>query len=240
MESEPFGHERGTFAGADRARAGLFERAQGGTLFLDEVAEVADDFQAELLRVLQEREVVRVGGEHPRPVDVRVVCATHRDLQARIAEGAFREDLYFRLAVIPVHVPPLRDRRDDVLPLCRHFLTRMNAEQGRALTGWTPESERWLESHDWPGNVRELENTMERGVVLARGEVLGLSDLRFGPPRASAGPSDGTLQGHLDAAAAAHIRATLRASGGTRVEAARRLGVERTTLYRLMRKYGID
>ena len=239
VESELFGHERGAFTGADRARAGLFERASGGTLFLDEVGEVSDDFQAKLLRVLQEREVQRVGAQGTRPVDVRVVCATHRDLPARIAEGAFREDLYYRLAVIPVHVPPLRARPADILPLCRHFLARMNAEQGRGLQGWTADAERWLLAHDWPGNVRELENTVERGVVLARGEVLELSDLRLGPPGAE-GPSDATLQSHLDAAAAAHIRATLSESGGKRVDAARRLGVERTTLYRLMQKYGID
>ncbi len=238
LESELFGHERGAFTGAERARPGLFERADGGTLFLDEIGEVGDHFQAKLLRVLQEREVQRVGGGAPRPVDVRVVAATHRDLRARIDSGHFREDLYFRLAVIPVLVPPLRERPDDVLPLARAFLERCNEEQGRDLRGWTEEAERWLLSHDWPGNVRELENTIERGVVLARGDRLELAELRVDGPAAAV--PEQTLQGHLDTAARAHIRGTLAAVGGKRVEAARRLGVERRTLYRLMQKYGIE
>jgi len=238
LESELFGHERGAFTGAERARPGVFERAHRGTLFLDEIGEVDPGFQAKLLRVLQDREVLRVGGATPRPVDARIVAATNRDLQAEVRSGAFREDLYFRLAVIPIHIPPLRERRADILPLARRFLARLASEMGRRIAGWTDEVEGWLSAHDWPGNVRELENTLERGVVLARGEVIELGDLLVGRVPTLAAPL--TLQAFLDQQAAARIREVLRETGGVRVEAARRLGVERTTLYRLMRKYGIE
>ncbi len=240
LESEIFGHEKGAFTGADRARPGLFERAHGGTLFLDEIGEIGPDFQTKLLRVLQERTVQRVGGSEEREVDVRVVAATNRDLRAEVAAGRFREDLFFRLAVIPIHIPPLRERREDILPLARHFLARWNAELGRALSGWSAPVEQFLVSHAWPGNVRELENAIERGVVLARGDEIGLDDLLI-DPEAPAGeaPEARGLQAFLDAAAAERIRAVLAEAGGVRIEAARRLGVDRTTLYRLMRKFGI-
>ncbi len=240
LESELFGHEKGAFTGADRARPGLFERAHGGTLFLDEIGEIGPDFQTKLLRVLQERTVQRVGGSEEREVDVRVVAATNRDLRAEVAAGRFREDLFFRLAVIPIHIPPLRERREDILPLARHFLARWNAELGRALSGWSAPVEQFLVSHAWPGNVRELENAIERGVVLARGDEIGLDDLLI-DPEAPAGeaPEVRGLQAFLDAAAAERIRAVLAEAGGVRIEAARRLGVDRTTLYRLMRKFEI-
>ncbi|MDJ0851828.1 MAG: sigma-54 dependent transcriptional regulator [Myxococcota bacterium] len=240
LESEIFGHEKGAFTGADRARPGLFERAHGGTLFLDEIGEIGPDFQTKLLRVLQERTLQRVGGSEEHAVDVRVVAATNRDLRAEVAEGRFREDLYFRLAVIPIQIPPLRERREDVLPLARHFLARWNAELGRSLSGWSPRVEAFLLSHSWPGNVRELENAIERGVVLARGEQIALDDLLVDPEAPSADPPEARgLQDFLDAAAADRIRAVLAETGGVRIEAARRLGVDRTTLYRLMRKFGI-
>ena len=242
FESELFGHEKGAFTGADRARAGLFERADGGTLFLDEIGEIGPDLQAKLLRVLQERRVQRVGAGEEREVDVRVVAATNRELRAEVAAGRFREDLYFRLAVIPIHIPPLRERREDVLPLARHFLRRWNAQLGRELRGWSDEVEAWMLRHGWPGNVRELENALERGVVLARGDRIELDDLLVGPDEADGEPdagSAGGLQDFLDQAAARRIRDVLEETGGVRVEAARTLGIDRTTLYRLMRKYGI-
>jgi DNA-binding NtrC family response regulator len=243
LESELFGHEKGAFTGADRSKPGLFERADGGTLFLDEIGEVTGDFQGKLLRVLQERKFQRVGGTSERSVDVRIVAATNRDLRAEVAAGRFREDLYFRLAVIPVHLPPLRERREDVLPLARHFLAKWNAELARDLSGWTPEVESYFLKHNWPGNVRELENAIERGVVLARGDQLTLSDLLIdAEPDGSASASEnapGDLQSFLDRAAAEHIRSVLKDVQGARLEAARRLGVDRTTLYRLMRKYQI-
>jgi DNA-binding NtrC family response regulator len=244
LESELFGHERGAFTGAERARAGLFEQADGGTLFLDEIGEVDAEFQAKLLRVLQERALRRVGGAELRPVDVRVVAATNRDLRAEVAAGRFREDLYFRLAVIPIHLPPLRERREDVLPLARHFLAKWNAELGRNLRGWSDAAEEWLLRHPWPGNARELENAIERGVVMASGNRLERDDLALdaAPDRETppTGEAESGLRGFLDAAAAERIRAALDATGGRRAEAAAQLGIDRTTLYRLMRKYAIE
>lgn len=246
LESELFGHERGAYTGADRARAGVFERADGGTLLLDEIGEIDGSFQAKLLRVLQEGEVQRVGGDRPRPVDVRVIAATRRDLAEDARSGAFRDDLYFRLAVIPIEVPPLRRRRDDIVPLARHFLTQANRAQGRRLAGWSPEVGDWLVEHSWPGNVRELENTIERGVVLARGEVVEMDDLLVTRPvtrDAHAGDSDavsGPLNTFLERQAERRIRAALDTANGVRIDAANALGIERTTLYRLMRKYGIE
>ncbi len=238
VESELFGHERGAFTGASSARKGVFERAAGGTLFLDEIGEIGPDVQAKLLRVLQEREVQRVGGDRPISTDVRVVCAMNRDLRADADAGRFREDLYFRLAVIPIHIPPLRSRREDILPLASSFLSQLNQETGRALAGWSDEVEAFLLGHAWPGNVRELENTLERGVVLARGDRIQLEELVLGGR--PAGAKGSSLQDVMDAAAKARIAEALRESGGVRVDAAKRLGVERTTLYRLMRRYGIE
>ncbi len=246
LESELFGHERGSFTGAERARPGLFERADGGTLFLDEIGEIEPDFQSKLLRVLQERRVQRVGGSEEKPIDVRIVAATNRDLRAEISAGRFREDLYFRLAVIPIQLPALRERPEDVLPLAHHFLARWNRELSRSVAGWTPEVERWLLAHAWPGNVRELENAIERGVVLARGDRIGFDDLLIDAPgeepqaeAAEGAPGGASLQEFLDAAAAERIRRVLEQTAGKRVEAARRLGIDRATLYRLMRRYGI-
>jgi len=240
LESELFGHERGAFTGAERARAGLFEQAHGGTLFLDEIGEVDADFQAKLLRVLQERSLRRVGSSEPRAVDVRVVAASNRDLRAEVGEGRFREDLYFRLAVIPIHLPPLRERSADVLPLARHFLAKWNAELGRSVRCWSDEVEAWLIRQPWPGNARELENAIERGVVLARSERIEIDDLLVDEAEAQGGDAEGAgLHRFLERAAAERIRAVLAETSGRRGEAASRLGVERTTLYRLMRKYGI-
>jgi len=243
LESELFGHEKGAFTGADRAKPGLFERASGGTVFLDEIGEVGGDFQSKLLRVLQEKKLQRVGGTEERTVDIRVVAATNRDLRAEVLAGRFREDLYFRLAVIPVQLPPLRERREDILPLARHFLAKWNSELSRQIDGWTSEVEEYLLKHTWPGNVRELENTLERGVVLARRDVITLEDLLIDTESeqtfADATDRPGNLQSFLDQAAAERIRSVLKEVRGVRLEAARRLGVDRTTLYRLMRKYRI-
>ncbi len=240
LESELFGHDKGAFTGAARAREGVFERAHRGTLLLDEIGEVEANFQAKLLRVLQEREVLRVGGATPRAVDVRLVAATNRDLRSDVAAGRFREDLWYRLAVVVIRIPPLRERRDDVLPLARAFFARACAEQGRPLDGWTDEVEAWLLAHAWPGNVRELENCVERGVVLARGDVIELGDVAMPGARGAGREVGGTLQEHLDRAAAERIRQALAEAGGVKQDAARILGVERTTLYRLIKRYGIE
>ncbi len=239
LESELFGHERGAFTGAERARAGLFERAERGTLFLDEIGETSPDFQAKLLRVLQEKRVTRVGGSEERALDVRVVAATNRDLEREVESGAFREDLYFRLAVIPIVLPPLRERPEDVLALARHFFVRAAADRKPPLEGWSPEVEAFLRRHPWPGNARELENTLERGVALARGPRIELADLLLDgePPEAAA--KEGPLADWLDQRAAERIREVLASSGKSRAEAARRLGVDRTTLWRWMQRLGI-
>ena len=237
LESELFGHEKGSYTGAHASRPGLFERAHGGSVFLDEIGDIDAEFQAKLLRVLQEGEVQRVGASGPRPVDVRVVAATNKDLRAEVAAGRFREDLYFRLAVVPISVPPLSARREDVRPLAEHFLRLCAREQGRPVTGWSPQVEAWLGAHDFPGNVRELRNHIERGVVLAEGDRIELDDLLLEEPPAEAG---GTLAEVLDRATAARIHEALAQTGGRKAEAARLLGVERTTLYRLMRRLGLE
>jgi DNA-binding NtrC family response regulator len=242
LESELFGHERGAFTGAERARAGLFERAERGTLFLDEIGETAPDFQAKLLRVLQEKRVLRVGGSEERAVDFRVVAATNRDLKQQVGAGAFREDLYFRLAVIPIQIPPLRERPEDVLALARHFFVRASAGRELRLEGWSPEVEAFLTQYSWPGNARELENAIERGVALARGPRIALEDLLLdGAARegAAAPAAEAPLAEWLDRQAAERIRDVLGASGGSRAEAARRLGVDRTTLWRWMQRLRI-
>ncbi|MEA2627225.1 MAG: hypothetical protein QOD06_3270 [Candidatus Binatota bacterium] len=247
LESELFGHEKGAFTGATSGRAGCFERASGGTLFLDEIGEVSADFQGKLLRVLEDGEVLRVGGVQSRVVDVRVIAATNRRLRDEIAAGRFREDLYFRLNVIPIRLAPLRERVDDILPLCRHFLARHADETGEPLA-LGPEAEEALLRHPWPGNVRELENAIERAVVLAKGEKITPEDLLLEASEDASGtrgssrdgePGESTLQECLDRATADRIQAALEGCGGNRAEAARVLGIDRTTLYRLMKRLGV-
>jgi len=249
MESELFGHEKGSFTGAIAGRAGCFERASGGTLFLDELAEADADFQAKLLRVLEDGEVLRVGASKPRKIDVRVVGATNRILRTEVAAGRFRSDLYFRLNVIPLRLAPLRERRDDILPLARHFLAYHAAEVERSLR-LAPEAERALLGYSWPGNVRELQNVIERAVVISGAEVLTADALALEAPVIEPGSGvapevrnperDGrTLQECLDEAARGRIRDALNRAGGNRVEAASLLAVDRTTLYRLMKRLGL-
>jgi two-component system NtrC family response regulator len=244
LESELFGHERGAFTGASLARAGLFERAEHGTVFLDEIGETSPDFQAKLLRVLQEKRATRVGGAEERALDFRVVAATNRDLKRAVEAGTFREDLYFRLAVIPVQLPPLRERPEDVLALARHFFVRAASERSPPLEGWSREVEEFLLRHSWPGNARELENAIERGVALARGPRIELADLLLegeaaGEVAAERAAGERPLADWLDERAAERIREVLASSGKSRAEAARRLGVDRTTLWRWMQRLGI-
>ena len=184
LESELFGHEKGAFTGAIAARQGCFERASGGTLLLDEIGDISPEFQAKLLRVLQEGEVLRVGGVEPRRINVRVVAATNSSLQEKVAANTFREDLYFRLNVILIQLLPLRERREDILALARNFLARMAAEAGRQMT-LDPEAAEVLYKHSWPGNVRELENAIERAVVLSRTDVITAADLMLDRARGS-------------------------------------------------------
>jgi two-component system, NtrC family, response regulator len=248
MESELFGHEKGSFTGAIAGRAGCFERASGGTLFLDELAEADADFQAKLLRVLEDGEVLRVGASKPRRIDVRVVGATNRVLRDEVAAGRFRSDLYFRLNVIPLRLAPLRERRGDILPLAQHFLAYHAAEAGRSMR-LAPEAEQTLTAYSWPGNVREVQNVIERAVVISGAEVLTADALALEAPVIEPGTSvaevprpvrnEGTLQDCLDEAARGRIRDALNRAGGNRVEAAGLLGVDRTTLYRLMKRLSL-
>jgi len=247
LESELFGHVRGAFTGADRDQKGLFEAADGGTLFLDEVSETSGPFQAKLLRVLQEREVRPVGGARSRKVDVRVVAATNRDPWTDVARGRFREDLYYRLAVFRVHVPPLRERKGDVRPLAEHFLAVHGRREGRPGHRVTADAARLLQAYAWPGNVRELENEIQRALALAEpGEPLTpahFSERLLGilePVEANAvGPHE-PLRETLARIEAWLLRRALDANGGRRAETARRLGLTREGLYKKMKRLGVE
>ena len=246
VESELFGHEKGAFTGALQRRIGRFELADRGTLFLDEVGELPPDAQVKLLRVLQEQEFERVGGGRPIRVDVRVVAATNRDLGVEVTEGRFRADLFYRLNVFPIRVPPLRERRGDVPLLVRHLLAQLQRRLARPLRGVTPESLARLERYPWPGNVRELQNVLERAAVLARGPVVDVPDPLRSPsaarPGAAAGAEAGGDFATLEEAERAHIGEALRRTGGVihgPRGAAVLLDVRPTTLRSRMERLGI-
>ncbi|RPJ62798.1 MAG: sigma-54-dependent Fis family transcriptional regulator, partial [Acidobacteria bacterium] len=235
LESELFGHEKGAFTGAAVRRKGKFEMAQGGTLFLDEIGDISSKLQLDLLRVLEDRHFSRVGGNESIPVDVRIIAATNRDLPKAVADGSFREDLYYRLNVIPVHLPPLRERLEDLPLLVEHFLEQLGAEMNRRVDEVSTEAMALLMSHTWPGNVRELRNVLERAVVVASGQVIEAADLGL---RRSAGDAlDPGATASLDDVEKHHIARVLQDSGGNISLAARTLGIDRATLYNKMRKY---
>lgn len=239
LESELFGHARGAFTGAAQDRPGLFEAAGGGTLLLDEIGEVPPPMQVKLLRTLQEREVRRVGENRTRPVDVRVLAATNRDLAGEVNAARFRQDLYYRLRVVELRVPPLRERREDVLPLARTFLARASARLDRKVSGFTPQAANQLLRYPWPGNVRELENAVERAVVLARGSRVDVPDLPEEVGLAAPG-APATGEGKtLEDVEREVILAVLQATGGNRALAAQRLGIGAATLYRKLKQYGV-
>jgi DNA-binding NtrC family response regulator len=249
VESELFGHVRGAFTGADRDREGLFEAADGGTLFLDEVGDLALPAQAKLLRALEERTVTRLGSNKPVTVDVRVVAATHRPLDRMAADGGFREDLLYRLRVIPMHLPPLRERREDIAPIALHFLAEMAARHRRPVRALGEGARRALLAYDWPGNVRELRNAIERAVVLAEGDEIEAADL---PPQllesaAPLRPVDAALadlpfaearERAVDAFERAYLQAALERHGNVSA-AARALGLHRQSLQKKLRQLGI-
>src|SRR5512137_800520 len=241
LESELFGHARGSFTGAVRARRGLFEEASGGTLFIDEIGETAPGFQAKLLRALQEGEIRRVGESIPVRVDVRVIAATNQDLKRAMVERRFREDLFYRLNVVPLRVPPLRERREDIPLLAAHFLERRNRRTGEEKR-FTVEALGRLLEHDWPGNVRELENMVEQAVALSEGALIGPQDIRIGAARggASDGSAAGTLSEVVAGAERRAIEAALVRCGGDQARVARELGVSATTLWRKMKRLGVD
>jgi DNA-binding NtrC family response regulator len=234
LESELFGHEKGAFTDATTTKPGLFEVASGGTLFLDEIAHLPLQLQGKLLRVLEERSIRRVGGTRTISVDVRIIAATHVDLASAVSRGEFRQDLYYRLNVVPLSLPPLRDRREDIAPLARAFLSRFSKEYGLPQPRLTPAAERALAMHPWVGNVRELRNVIERAVLLHRGEVLDPSDVAPALPaptsREAPIPFPATMAEITRAAALAMVDRCI----GNKSEAARRLGISRPRLLRLL------
>jgi two-component system, NtrC family, response regulator HydG len=238
LESELFGHAKGAFTGAIRARRGLFEEANGGTLFIDEIGETTPGFQAKLLRALQEGEIRRVGESQALQVDVRVIAATNQDLRKAILEKRFREDLYYRLAVVPLRIPPLRERRDDIPLLAAHFLAGYNGRTG-ASKSLAPDATARLMAHDWPGNVRELENVLEQAAALSPGREIGPAEVHIeAVPMASANRF--TLAEAVETAERNTIEAALAHASGDLASVARELGVSGTTLWRKMKRLGID
>jgi len=239
LESELFGHARGAFTGAAQDRAGLFEAANGGTLLLDEIGDVSPGMQVKLLRVLQEREIRRVGENKSRPVNVRVMAATNRELAADIESGRFRKDLYYRLNVVQLHVPPLRSRREDVLPLARVLLAEAAERLKRTVTGLSPRAADQLLRYDWPGNVRELENAMERAVALGRANLVELDELPEEVRQAIPTPSVSGPVRVLDEIEKDYIMAVLDLNGGNQTRTAEQLGIGSATLYRKLKSYGV-
>ena len=240
LESELFGYVRGAFTDARKDKPGRLALAEGGTLFLDEIGDVSPAVQVKLLRVLQEREYEALGDTMTRTADVRVIAATNRDLTAMMREKIFREDLYYRLNIVTLRLPPLARRRDDIPALAHRFLRRYNARMDKHLEGISSDAMRLLLSHDYPGNVRELENAIERAMVLCRGSVIEPRHL----PRSIRGPADSDLPGEppppLQSAEAEAIRGALERHGGRRDAVAQALGLHRTTLWRKMRRYGLE
>ena len=241
LESELFGHVRGAFTGATADKAGLFEQASGGTLLLDEIGELPIGLQAKLLRVLQESEIRRVGDQKTRRVDARVLAATARDLETEVRAGRFREDLFYRINVVAIALPPLRERRQDIAPLARLFADRLAKRFARPLSIGDA-GLKWLEEQEWPGNVRELENAIERAAVLSNKEALDAADFRReSRPAAEAVAGDGASLNDIVAAAERQaIASALRATAGNRREAAKRLGVSLRTLFYKIERYGIQ
>ncbi len=243
LESEFFGHEKGSFTGADRRKEGRFLQAHRGSIFLDEVSEMSPSMQVKLLRVLQEKEITRVGGEKVIPVDVRVISATNQSLLDMIKKRTFREDLYYRLNVVRLEIPPLRGRREDIPLLAQRFLKEFTTKNRKEIKGFTPQAMDFLVRYDWPGNVRELMNAIERSVVLARSEYLDAEDLSVIRdssqmiPDSLPGVDDVGKDVPLDQVEKATILRTLESAGGNKSEAARRLGITRKTLHKKLKKY---
>ena len=241
IESELFGHEKGAFTGALQRRVGRFELAQGGTLFLDEIGELPLEAQAKLLRVVQEREIERIGGTKTIPIDVRIICATNRNLEVEVLEKRFRADLFYRIKVFPIHVPPLRERRDDVPLLVNVFVRTLGKQLGHVPNGVDETALALLCSYNWPGNVRELHNVLERAAILARGRLIrpeDLPDLNV-PADAAGSPVEGALKPLVDSFEKSLIEDALRNSSGNQSEAARQLHVNRATLSYKMKAYGL-
>ena len=242
IESELFGHEKGAFTSATQTRKGRFELANGGTLLLDEVGDLTPGVQVKLLRVLQERSFERVGGNKTLTVDIRLIAATNRDLEAEVEAGRFRQDLFFRLNVVPLALPPLRERGDDIPILAAHFAAKSAERYARSTPELSPRLIDVLQEYDWPGNVRELENLMERLVVLSSGEALGLEFVPEKMLRILPGADvkdESTLEGAVEAVKRKMIVSALQSEGGNKVAAARKLGISRSYLHRLINDFGL-
>jgi DNA-binding NtrC family response regulator len=237
LESELFGHEKGSFTGAVTRRKGKFESAHGGTLFLDEIGDISAKLQVDLLRVLEDRRFMRVGGSEAIEVDVRIIAATNRDLKKAVEDGQFREDLFYRLNVIPITLPPLRERREDIPLLVEHFLEHLGVEMNRKVEGISAEGLTLLMRHDWPGNIRELRNILERGLVVATGSLLQADDLGLTGPQRQAEQAEAGAT--LDEVERRHIASVLHQAGGNVTQAARILDIDRVTLYNKIKKYGL-
>jgi two-component system response regulator HydG len=247
LESELFGHEKGAFTGADKRREGRFMQADKGTIFLDEIGETSPAMQAKLLRVIQEKEIQRVGGEDTIAVDVRILAATNRNLEKDVASGSFREDLFYRLNVVMVQIPPLRERQDDIPLLAHHFLKKYADKNNRQVKGFSPLAMDMMLKHTWPGNVRELENTIERAVILLLDEHITEKELPSTITEAYANenhwvpPSPQVAANRpLEEVEKEAVLATLDACSGNKSEAARRLGINRKTLHKKLKEYGMD
>ena len=242
LESELFGHEKGAFTGAMERRIGRFEKATGGSLFLDEISEINASVQVKILRALEERQIERVGSDLGVDVDTRLIAATNRDLQEMVIQGDFREDLFYRLYVVVITLPPLRERGDDVLLLLNHYLAQFCEENGKSIRGFTPEAYTLLAGYGWPGNIRELRNLVERMVVLARGEWLDVMDLppqvrqQGGEPGGALKPGEGMTVEQMEQEM---ILEALERTGGNRTLAAEQLGMSRRTLHRKLNKLGL-
>jgi len=236
LESELFGHEKGAFTGAHAQRKGKFEVAHRGTLFLDEIGEMSANIQVHLLRVLEEKEFTRVGGNELVKVDVRVISATNKDMKTAIASGQFREDLYYRLNVVTIELPPLRERKEDMPLLAQHFLKKFAAENQKEITGFSPEVTDFLLKYEWPGNVRELENAIERSVILAKDSYIEVADLAQGNLSLARSTPLGQSLGEMEKT---HILTILNETSSNYSETARILGISRATLYNKIRAYGL-
>jgi len=237
LESELFGHRKGAFTGALEDKVGMLEVAHHGTVFLDEIGDLDIEVQPKLLKALEDKRFRRLGDVTDRPVDIRLVAATHQDLKEAVAEGRFRRDLYYRISTVPLRVPPLRERREDIPSLAGHLLNRLAAELGRLSVSLSSEALDALCSYSWPGNVRELKNVLERAVLLSRDDVLAPDDLRFETAGAGAPPPPGLA---LEAMERDHIEMVLRLTGGNVADAARRLELPRSSLYEKLRRHGIE
>jgi len=240
LESELFGHVKGAFTGAIATKYGRFELANGGTIFLDEVASLPLNIQSKLLRAIQEKEITRVGSGKPIKVDVRIIAATNRDLRQEIASGRFREDLYYRLNVVPILLPPLRERRGDIPLLVHHFIRKFNAKKGKRVRGITEKAMDLLINYDFPGNVRELENIIERAIILTEKEMIDVEDLMQPSPATARSMNECYQLRSLEEVEREHILSTLERLNWNRSKAARVLGIDRKTLLSKMKKYDIN